>query len=146
MDVIIIGNFKVKEIFSPSQAKMFKTLKEGDEIIIQSTVARVGSGRRGSYAPTLCITNSKTKESVYKSYNEFANVIEKFNLESIESTVAPKVTFDTPDTIQEAIHQRDLLLDVMIKILRKSRMLNHDTNPNGAEVYMHALTYLEDLK
>ncbi|MBL4952063.1 hypothetical protein JK635_07550 [Neobacillus sp. YIM B02564] len=73
---------KVVKIKKKTQAKMFKDLKVGDVIKMSIPVEAAGSNR-GTYASHIQIQHTRTGEYVYKSFNEIAPILNRFELEPI---------------------------------------------------------------
>lgn len=73
---------KISKINRKTKAEMFETLKENDYIIFEIPLKRSGSGR-SVYASYIKITNLRTNEYTYKSFNELSNILDAFELQEV---------------------------------------------------------------
>lgn len=86
-------------------------------------------------------------------YNVFAKAMNDCNdTEDMKQWAAKKavaqVQNDADDAyyrplIEQATYQRNLLATALLNVLRKARILNNDTEPNGAELIMFAENFCE---
>ena len=70
---------QVRKINKRTKAEMFKELKVGDKITIEIEIKEAGRNK-ASYASYLKITNLKTEEFTYKTFNTLPSILSNFEL------------------------------------------------------------------
>jgi hypothetical protein len=72
------------KILKPTKAKVFGDLSVGDIVELSIAVEAAGTNRGATYASYIKVTNTKTKDFVYKSFNEIAPILKNFIFEEVE--------------------------------------------------------------
>ena len=70
----------VYKINKKTQAKMFRDLKIGDQILLSVPVKRAGRNR-GTYSTDIKIENLNTGECTYKTFNTICSILNNFEFE-----------------------------------------------------------------
>jgi len=75
--------YEVVEVKSKTSAKMFKSLQVGDTVQFEVEIEKAGRNG-GTYATYIKATNTSTKETTRKSFNQLPDILTKFVLHEIK--------------------------------------------------------------
>jgi len=74
--------YEVAEVKSKTSAKMFKSLQVGDTVQFEVEIKKAGRNG-GTYATYIKATNTSTKETTWKSFNQLPDILTKFVLHEV---------------------------------------------------------------
>lgn len=81
MSIILKSDtYQVVGINKKTSVKFFKNLKLGSLIKFEVELKRAGSGNHGTYATYIKATNLNTKETIDKSFNQMARILDNYEL------------------------------------------------------------------